>query len=330
MSLKDKLLEKSKEAFIMALEIYNKPTIKYRVEGFSFFICNAWELMLKAYMIVKNGESSIYYKDNPNRTISLEVALKKVLTNQHDPIRVNLDKIIELRNISTHFVTEEYEMIYAPLFQATVINYTNKLLDYFDDDITLMVAQNFLTLSINMSEFNNTDIMARYSPEMASQLIKRKEEIDNSKSLYTNDKFCINVNHHYYITKDKKQATASFCIDSNATDNVKIVKELKDPSNTHRYTPSSCVEQINRLLKKDSIPFDSNSQKTDFNMYHFQLFWKQYPFLKGDEKYAYLHEIGNNPQHTYSYAAIDFIFTEIKKDPTGIIKKLKSNKAEKI
>ena len=46
-----KLLEKSQEAFIMAIEIYNKPTLKYRVEGFSFFICNAWELLLKAYLI---------------------------------------------------------------------------------------------------------------------------------------------------------------------------------------------------------------------------------------------------------------------------------------
>ena len=36
----NKLIEKSTEAFIMGLEIYNKPTIKYRVEGFSFFICN--------------------------------------------------------------------------------------------------------------------------------------------------------------------------------------------------------------------------------------------------------------------------------------------------
>ena len=50
-TLPDKLLEKSKEAFVMAIEIYNKPTIKYRVEGFSFFICNAWELMLKAYLL---------------------------------------------------------------------------------------------------------------------------------------------------------------------------------------------------------------------------------------------------------------------------------------
>lgn len=71
-SLQEKLLEKSKEAFLLAIELYNKPTIKYRIEDFSLFICNAWELMLKAHMINKFGESSIYYKDNPDRTKTLE------------------------------------------------------------------------------------------------------------------------------------------------------------------------------------------------------------------------------------------------------------------
>lgn len=47
----NKMLEKSQEAFLLAIEIYNKPTIKYRLEGFAFFICNAWELLLKSYII---------------------------------------------------------------------------------------------------------------------------------------------------------------------------------------------------------------------------------------------------------------------------------------
>ncbi len=55
MDLSQMLLEKSVEAFTLAIEIYNKPTIRYRVEGFCFFICNAWELMLKAH-IIKNGK----------------------------------------------------------------------------------------------------------------------------------------------------------------------------------------------------------------------------------------------------------------------------------
>lgn len=36
--IEKRLVEKSIEAFIVGLEIYNKPTIKYRIEGFSFFI----------------------------------------------------------------------------------------------------------------------------------------------------------------------------------------------------------------------------------------------------------------------------------------------------
>ena len=58
-NLANQLVDKSIEAFVMGLEIYNKPTIKYRVEGFSFFICNAWELMLKAELL--NQGKSIYF-----------------------------------------------------------------------------------------------------------------------------------------------------------------------------------------------------------------------------------------------------------------------------
>ncbi|GJM47728.1 hypothetical protein WSSLDB02_02850 [Weissella soli] len=39
--LAEQLVSKSIEAFIMGLEVYNKPTIRYRIEGFSFFITNA-------------------------------------------------------------------------------------------------------------------------------------------------------------------------------------------------------------------------------------------------------------------------------------------------
>jgi len=80
-SLGEKLLEKAKEAFLLSIEIYNKPTIKYRVEGFTFFICNAWELMLKSYLIKRDGEESIFYKDNKERSISLEVCIKTLFTN---------------------------------------------------------------------------------------------------------------------------------------------------------------------------------------------------------------------------------------------------------
>ena len=105
--IKGKLVDKSIEAFILGLEIYNKPTIRYRIEGFSFFICNAWELMLKAEML--NRGESIYFSNAPDRTLSLENVLQRIYTNIYTRIRLNLEKIIELRNISTHYITEDYE-----------------------------------------------------------------------------------------------------------------------------------------------------------------------------------------------------------------------------
>lgn len=36
--LAKELTNKSIEAFLLAIEIFNKPTIQYRVEGFGFFI----------------------------------------------------------------------------------------------------------------------------------------------------------------------------------------------------------------------------------------------------------------------------------------------------
>ena len=154
MSIENKLLDKSKEAFLLAIETFNKPTIVYRLESFAYLICNAWELMLKAYLIKTKGNESIYYKDNKNRTISLEKCIEKIFTNNKDPLRLNLEKILELRNTSTHFITEEYEMIYIPLFQSCIFNFNEKMLQFHNIDISLIVNENFLTLTPTMKTFN--------------------------------------------------------------------------------------------------------------------------------------------------------------------------------
>lgn len=179
-AISHKMLEKSIEAFIMAIEIYNKPTLRYRVEGFSFFICNAWELMLKAYLIESQGEKSIYYAKQQDRTITLSNCIEMIFTNDKDTVRINLERIVELRNTSTHFITEEYEQIYIPLFQSCVINYTNKMLQYFNKDVTENIPSNFLTLSVKISPVDPQVIQARYPKQIASHLLKTQQNIIDS------------------------------------------------------------------------------------------------------------------------------------------------------
>src|SRR5574344_1576889 len=85
------LLSKSEEAYLMALEIINKPTINYRTEGFCFFICNAWELLLKAFLIRReNDMNSINFKDDTNRTIGLDECVERVFTSTTDKTKSNI------------------------------------------------------------------------------------------------------------------------------------------------------------------------------------------------------------------------------------------------
>jgi len=313
-SIINKLLNKSKEAFMMAIEIYNKPTIHYRVEGFSFFICNAWELMLKAHMINKFSESSIYYKDNPNRTITLEKCISSIFTNNKAPLRLNLEKIIELRNTSTHFITEEYEMIYIPLFQSCVFNFIEKMQEFHNIDMTEIIPQNFLTLAVSMKSINASEIRAKYPEEIANKLISTHDTISEIVE-ESNDAFAIRIEHYHYITKDKNKATSFVHIEKDSNTGIKILKELKDPNDTHKYTAKKCNKEINKRLLKLDI-------NINFNMYNFNLFCKYYG-IKENKKLCYVYKVGSQPTYSYSIQTIDFIVEEIRKNPDTIIQDLK-------
>lgn len=326
-NLPERLVSKSVEAFLMGLEIYNKPTIHYRVEGFSFFICNAWELMLKAYLVKQNGNDSIYFTDNPDRTISLENAIKEVFTNNKDPLRNNLEKIIELRNTSTHFITEDYEIIYAPLFQACVFNFIEKMSDFHQVDVTNYVTQSFLSLVIKEDDLDPSLIRAKYSTETAERLLNTKREL-NKLEKENNPSFSIEINHNFYITKKVNDADATVRIAKEGEIPVQIIKEQKDPSNTHKYSQGHCVKEINKIITREKMDFEfcdpvSNKTRRKFTTGDFQLFLKFYE-LKTNERYTYKHVIGNQISYSYSYATIEFIVNEVRKDPKNIIKNVKT------
>ena len=321
--LANRLIGKSIEAFILGLEIYNKPTIKYRIEGFSFFIVNAWELMLKATLLKRND--SIYFSDKPDRTLSVENVIKKIYTDKNTRIRLNLEKIIELRNISTHYITEDYEVKYAPLFQACVLNFVNELQRFHNVDITQYIAQNFLTISARYEPLSNEEIKIKYSPEIAEKLIKQSNEIDVLSAKYNSDKFAINIRQNLYITKKKNEADFVVGIDSHADAKVSIVKDLKDPSDTHKYSYKNVITAVQERLKKKNIRL---GYAPGFTQHVLNLIIDFYD-IKHNEKYAYEHVIGNQHSFTYSQQFVDFIVEEIEKNPQDFVESLKNSKEKR-
>lgn len=321
MDIIDRLIGKSKEAFVMAIEVYNKPSIRYRLEGFSFFICNAWELMLKAHLIKTAGESSIYYTDKPNRTISLENCVQKIFTNEKSPIRQNFSKIIELRNTSTHFITEEYEAVYIPLLQACVFNYVEKMMEFHNEDITELIPENFLTLSVRITSLEETEIRGKYTRQVAERLLSATEEIVPMIEK-NNSGFAIRVEHFHYNTKNRNEATEFYHIEKEAKEGVRVIKELKNPNDTHKYNTKACIKELNNRLSRDGITLLFRGEPAVVNQYWFRLF-TTYFGMKENEKMCFVYQISSQPQYSYSQQAIDFIYGEIKKAPDHILDDLK-------
>jgi len=101
----------------------------------------------------------------------------------------------------------------------------------------------------------------------------------------------------------------------NAEPGVKIIKEIKDPNNTHKYTMKTAIKEINRRLQKQNISFA-------MNQYIFNLFNKVYG-IKDNEKYCYIYKQYSQPSYVYSVQAIELITDEIQKDPNNIVSNLR-------
>ncbi len=327
-NLYKQLVNKSTEAFVMAIEIYNKPTLKYRVEGFAFFICNAWELMLKAHIIKIAGEQAIYYPDKEGkRTISLEKCIKKVFTNENDPLRKNLECVIELRNICTHFITPEYEIIYAPIFQSCVFNFAEKTNLFHGIDITTLIPEHFIHLATTATPIIHDELKSKYGNIIADKIQSIQETIENETASIHNSNFAIIIRQDYYLTKKNDGNALKIRIaktDEETDEKIKIIKEIQDINLTHPLTVKKIVEKVQQALDKAGII-------VKFNRSTFQDFVKYFN-LKSDSNFCYINKIGDTPSYSYSMKVVDLIVEEYKKNPScgeNIHKEIKNREVKK-
>lgn len=312
------LLNKAKEAFLLAIEIYNKPTLRYRAEGFALFMVNAWELMLKAYLIKRDGEESIYYLDKSGRTISIDKCARKIFSNEKDPLRLNLEKIIELRNTSTHFITEEYEVLYVPLFQANIFNFADKLKELHGIEISEIVPENFLTLSVSISQTSEKEIKGKYSDKISEKLIELNQKAKKNFGQASNNQFAISINHYHYLTKNNSENVSSFRFAKDADDAIHIIKQKQDPNLTHPYNAKRMYELLNKRLDSQGVRLMFKGKPTKINQFHFSNLCRYYG-IKSDERYCYQYTLSKFPQFSYSQSALDYLFEILEKNPSKIL-----------
>lgn len=294
-----RLLAKSKDAFIFAIEIINKPTLKHRSENFTFNICNAWELLLKAQIVLQHGESAIYFKNNKDRTITLQKCIDTVFTDFNNPIKKNLEIITKLRNKSTHFITPEYDDLYISVFQANVVYYVEHIKKIFKIELNKEFPSNFLTVAANPKPLSDIKIINKIDRSAFNQFIKEKKKI---AALESEDGVC--VSFEVRMKAVKKDADFTYKIDPNAELSAQVIKQVMDPSNSHPYRRKDIITIINEEIGPNTL-----------NQYSFRAI-KEYECFENNIDYFYYHKQSNSK--TYSEKALNIIRKNIKETPNYI------------
>ncbi len=301
--LTKKLLEKSTDAFIMAIEVYNKPSIQYRIEGFAFFFVNAWELLLKAQILeTTRSEKNIYEKKEKKKvkkSISLRDSLKKTF-KEDDLTRKNIERIAEIRDSATHFIVSELELVYSGLFQAGIINYLEVLQVWFHWDLKNKFTPGMLSLVSDLKNINPALIQKNYGKDFLEFIKQEFERAESEKKMYPDNRYTIPIEYKLVLTKNDKEGDIRLASSTTSISefNGMLIEVPKNPSLTH---PFLFRDMYFKISEEIEIPEFSTRSFT-------AIIWREN--VKNNNKLYYQHQ--KSKTGFYSELIIDLIKDKLK------------------
>ena len=305
--IKGRLINKSMEAYILALETINRLSIQYRIEIFCFLICNAWELLLKAKIIQNKGDSKHIYRNQASGiTLSLNECLNRIIPNKKDPTRRNIERIAQLRNEATHLIISQIPNEIMCLFQAGVINYHSCLNEWFKISLADRVPAGMMSIVYDLtperSILKNSSLSRKMGGKTATFLLEYCSELEEEfNQLSRSSRFSIGIEYKLALTKKADDADIVLSSGSTGNTSANIVEVPKDPSRTHPLRQKEVIKLINNL-----------GSELEVNQYDIQCVTRAHD-IKNRPEYFYQGKIKGSPGQ-YSHSYVDWIIDRYQQD----------------
>jgi len=264
--LSKQLIGKSKESFLLSLELFNKPTIGFRIESFALLFINAWELLLKSFIYEKSdgNRNSIFYlvkKNEKRRSITLDQCLNKVF-KVGDPARENIKYISDIRDESAHLIIEELEPYFSRVFQSGVLNYIEFIYKNFNINLTEELNPGFISLVGREKDLKNLSLLKNKVS---------KEDLDNIQSWVKRfngleqlgNKGAIPLVYKVALVNNPNKAdiTLNNSGAGGILTSAVIVEKSRDFDETHPFLTNAVLDRVNEKLIKIKL-----------NIYDFQVY----------------------------------------------------------
>jgi hypothetical protein len=165
-SIKNELIQKSKESMLTSVQIFNNPNIQFKSESFIILAIISWTYLLHAYYREHKIEYR-YFKiigerkkfDKTKHGAHKYWELERCLDNEKTPIdkitSTNLKFLIGLRHEIEHQMTTKIDDLLSARFQACCLNYNKYLKSLFPNQDGI---EKYLSFSLQFSSLSEKHI----------------------------------------------------------------------------------------------------------------------------------------------------------------------------
>ena len=334
------LLRKSRDNMLLALELYNRPSLDNRMDGFVLCFCTAWEQLLKAILIEKNGEPSIFKphrgkKGRIRETISLRECLERQY-NKADLVRRNIDRIAYYRDQAVHLLMPEIQGQVSRLFQSGVMNYGKQFEAFAEQDFMESSYAGLMSLVGDLRRPDIAVLKSRYGNEVGEEVAHLVNEFATEAKDVDDIHFAVPVTVKLAFTKNDEKGNIVAL--SNADEGMEglrqavVIEKPVDPDKTHAYRQSDALREINARLRERYLPEDlqqampsRNQAGTPcVNSHDFQAALGRLKWKASNNRNHYK---SKNPEyHKYSEYAIEDFVDKVMEDKSFLARARESHR----
>ena len=325
------ILDNSINSAITAVETYNRPRTKFRIENYIILMVIAWTKLFHAYFQTTIGERYFYkekngrYKkiDGEKKAWELKECIKQYQKNAgrdklSDGVVANLNFFIGIRNKIEHryWDSSTLDILLFGECQSLLYNYENLLVELFGNDYSLNTS---LAYALQFSQIRANEQLTAQRELLSKDMQDIKKYIDKYKTdlpqeVYDSQEYSIKLLQIPKISNTKRSDLAVEFVNWNTISEEdkenynKVTAIIKDKIVKHNVSNANMLRPIdvrNAVREKTGVEI-SQSNHTDL--------WKAFsvrPHAKSEAKFDTITKycIYDEPHNDYLYTSewVDFI-----------------------
>lgn len=311
------LVRKARDNMTLALELYNRPSLENRLDGFCVLFCIAWEQLLKAELIEEFGVEKNYRATKPGKrqeTISLEEALKVTL-EEADPVRKNVAQIAEFRHEATHLLMREAQSVFSRPFQPGILNFAKRFAQVTEFPLFPRGSVGLMSLiGDTETEPDVIGLQQTYGNTPGSEIAALIKSLSHAIASENALEFAIPIDVKLVLTKKEQEGDIKLVPSDSATHALAVVHK---PVSIEKLYPFRAKEAVGAITKGSGKEFTTHALLA---IRHHEK-WD-----KGNNEHH--HELKHPVSyHVYSQKAVDFCIEKLKTDASYVAKALASYSA---